>query len=127
MRVVAFAKSVQAQTSPRIAVLSPRRPLPSQLPRSLSKLHSPRSRASLGDHQRNGELEVTGAEGIEMRTGLDAREMMLFRDDRRWLFYPPVGGAAGTKQHWGLLNVFDPTAVRPKMPDPERLFSHKQS
>ena len=82
---VAFAKAVSAASSPRIAVLSPRKPLPAQLPREL--LRMPSSPRSSG---RKPEKKESDASEGERRWHVELGSPRLFADDQRWLFYPPT-------------------------------------
>ena len=81
---VAFAEAVSAASSPRVAVLSPRKPLPAQLPREL--LRMPSSRAPAGASLKK---QSDASEG-ERRWHVELGSPRLFADDQRWLFYPPT-------------------------------------
>ena len=82
MQALAFSRSVESSRSPRIITLSPRRPLPNQLPRTLSRMpHS--ARGSAGGSPRGGKSNVQD----ELKAAAYLKELNLFTD-KSWLLYP---------------------------------------
>ena len=78
MPALAFSKSIENSRSPRIIVLSPRRPIPTQLPRALTQLPS----------SARGKEKAAAAGEIKPPSYLKA--LNLYQGDQRWLFYPPA-------------------------------------
>ena len=84
---VAFSKSVDSARSPRIAVLSPRRPMPAQLPRNLAQLPLS-ARPNGGSGSGSARKSPPDSELIKPPTYL--KNLKLFDGDQSWLFYPTV-------------------------------------
>lgn len=109
MQAVAFAKSVHSLASPRVVVVSPRRPMPrAGASRIIASLPSVAHASTTSSHAGRAEQNSISAsptgndaalslplDATEPTEQLDLRELSLFNSDRAWLFYPPVSQRAG--------------------------------
>jgi hypothetical protein len=86
---IAFSNAASNVGSPRIVVLSPRKPLSAQLPYALHALaRSPRSiRTTFGGERSPQAAEAYGESSL-LERGIHAKELSLFSGNQDWLFYP---------------------------------------
>lgn len=91
---LAFAKSVDSARSPRIAVLSPRRPLPGARPHTLARLPSSARLSSGRGSPRSGRKSPSLD---EVKPPAYLKELKLFNGDQHWLFYP--SSSRGRAEH----------------------------
>ena len=129
---IAFSKSVATAHSPRIVVLSPRRPLPMQppralggLPNNLQKVHGSQAGAAAPPRLAQPRLG-DGDSALEAR-GIHAKDLSLFSGQRDWLFYPhreyePLKSIGSPRHHSNMV-----TALPSTSPDPEEWADRDQS
>lgn len=91
---IAFSSAAASIGSPRVVVLSPRKPIAAQLPSELQSLtksphfvHHSSSSPNGASRQR---AQIRGSEALIER-GIPVKELSLFTGDRSWLFYPQRG------------------------------------
>ena len=118
--VIAFSKSVATAHSPRIVVLSPRRPLPMQLPRALGglpntsqKAHG--SQAGAAPPPRALQPRVGDGDSALEARGINAKDLSLFSGQRDWLFYPqreyePLKSMGSPRDHSNMVTALPSTS-----------------